>query len=45
MPAPVGEDYLFEFILSDPASEPLYLTSNGEGKQLTVENAKYQSTG
>ena len=36
MPVPVGEDYLFKLITPDLGLE-LYLTNNGEGKQLTVE--------
>ena len=39
---PVGEDYLFQYGLefpnvNAPNPGPRYLTSHGEGKQLTVE--------
>ena len=45
MPVPVGEDYVFVFhVLTPNANSPnpagplqVFLTSNGEGKQLTVE--------
>ena len=32
---PVGEDYVFQFAIEP--SNPLYMTGNGEGNQLTVE--------
>ena len=40
---PVGEDFLFQFGIDFPNANlpnpgPSYLTSHGEGKQLTIEH-------
>ena len=50
MPAPVGEDYVFQFHLENlnaNLQDPMhwYLISHGEGKQLTVEHQTDNDTG